>query len=89
MVPSLRNLSFHLFSSLFCFAPSYIFHLTFPTDPFSLASRQAHFPHVLKRFLYYFSRTALPYLDSLLSLQTPESIVYIYIFVAVELLSQV
>ena len=81
MVPALRSVSSHLSSSLFSVSPpSYIFHLTFPTDSFSLASRQAHFPLVLKHFLYYFSRTALPYLDSLLSLQTAESIVCLCLY---------
>ena len=55
MFPSLRSLSSHLSSSLFSVSPpSYIFHLTFPTDSFSLASTQAHFPLVLKRFLHPF-----------------------------------
>ena len=81
MVPALRSLSSHLSSSsLSVSLPSYIFHLTFPTDSFSLASRQAHFHLVLKHFLYYFSRTALPYLDSLLSLQTAESIVCLHLY---------
>ena len=81
MVPSLRSLSSHLSSSLFSVTPpSYIFHLTFPTDSFSFASRQAHFPLVLKHFLYYFSGTALPYLDSLLCLQTPESINRLHLY---------
>ena len=81
MVPSLRSLSSHLSSSLFSVTPpSYIFHLTFPTDSFSFASRQTHFPLVLKHFLYYFSGTALPYLDSLLCLQTPESINRLHLY---------
>ena len=81
MVPALRSLSSHLSSSsLSVSLPSYIFHLTFPTDSFSLASRQAHFHLVLKHCLYYFSRTALPYLDSLLSLQTAESIVCLHLY---------